>query len=505
MMTLLVHLLEHLGVPSGAAIAIAIASNKALKSAVTKRGGAATVAKGLSVTTAQGMASNPDLDPHSKLAASRMGQWDGHAGQAAHRRSRTTPRRDGHRVGDGPGWVRSQARPTRREKLVNTVTVARWSDWRRWMGVARACVLGLVLASVWLSRPVPGLRGQHLVLLVGCVLAVLVCLAWLPVERVDKRIRVPILVAGMVGGCLASLVSPNSVATALPAAIGLLAGTSLSVLEAAGVAACGLITLWAGSLVVTASGSSLLGASLAVVGGLLAGLWRGQYRLRAEQAELAAIQTRRAEREHVRAQVLDERARIAREIHDILAHTLGGLVVQLDAADALLGEGDDSEGGRRLVGGARRLAVAGLEETRQAIAALRTDPADLPEALAVLTAGDGRHGQVSYQLRGTPRRLAPEASLAVYRTAQEALTNARKYAPGAAVAMTLSFGEQAAVLQVANDTPPGAPAGHPTGPLAATGGGYGLNGLTERAQLLGGTLHAGPGENGWVVELTVPG
>ena len=388
---------------------------------------------------------------------------------------------------------------------MNTATLARWSDRHRWMWVLRACVLGLVLASIWLGRPAPGLSGKHLVLLVGCVLAALVWLAWLPAERVDERIRVPVLVVGMVGGCVASLISPNSVATALPAAIGILAGTSLSVLEAAGVAACGLITLWAGSLVVTSPGSTLLGTSLAVVGGLLAGLWRGQYRLRAEQAELAAIQTQRAEQEHIRAQVLDERARIAREIHDILAHTLGGLVVQLDAADALLGEGDDPEGGRRLVGGARRLAVEGLEETRQAIAVLRTDPVDLPEALAVLAVGDGRRGRVSYELRGTPRQLAPEASLAVYRTAQEALANTRKHAPGAAVAMTLSFEEQAAVLRVANDTPPGAPAGHPTDPLAATGGGYGLNGLTERAELLGGTLHAGPSEDGWVVELKVPG
>lgn len=401
-------------------------------------------------------------------------------------------------------WVRSRERPIRREKLVNAATLARWSGWPRWMWVPRTCVLGLVLADVWLGRPAPGLSGRHLVLLVGSILAALAWLAWLP-ERVDERVRVPVLVVGIVGGSLASLVSPNTAAGALPAVIGLLAGSSMAGPEAAGVAACGLATLGVGSLVVTSPGFSLLGTSLAVAGGLLAGLWRGQYRLRAEQAELVATQTQRAEQEHVRAQVLDERARIAREIHDILAHTLGGLVVQLDAADALLGEGDDPAGGRRLVEGARRLAVEGLEETRQAIAALRTDPVDLPEALAALTAGDGRRGQVSYELRGTPRRLASEASLAVYRTAQEALANARKHAPGAAVAMTLSFEEQAAVLRVANATPPGAPAGHPADPLATTGGGYGLNGLTERAELLGGTLHAGSCEDGWAVELTVPG
>jgi signal transduction histidine kinase len=371
--------------------------------------------------------------------------------------------------------------------------------------VPRACLLGLVLADIWLGRPAPGLSGQHLVLLAGSMLAGLVWLAWLPADRVAERVRVPVLLAGMVAGCLATLVSPNTSAIVLPGAIGLQAGSSLGVWKAAGVAACGLATLGAGSLVITSPRFSLLGASLAVPLGLLAGLGRVQYRLRAEQAEMVAAQTQRAEQEHVRAQVLDERARIAREIHDILAHTLGGLIVQLDAADALLSEGDDPAGGRRLVGGARRLAVEGLEETRRAITALRTDPVDLPEALAALTASDGRRGQVSFELRGIPRRLAPEAGLAVYRTAQEALANARKHAPGAAVALTLSFEDHAAVLNVANESPPGAHLCHPAGALAATGGGYGLGGLAERAELLGGTLHAGQGEDGWIVELKVPG
>jgi signal transduction histidine kinase len=399
----------------------------------------------------------------------------------------------------------TMGRTRRRQKLVNTGAVARWSDWRRWMWVARVCVAGLILAAISLGHPAPGFSGKHLVLLVGSVLAALTWIAWLPAERVGPRIRVPVLIVGMVGACLAALVSPSTAAAALPLVIGVMAGSSFAVPEGAGAAACGLITLGVGSLVVTSPGFSLLGACAAVVGGLLAGLWRSQYRLRAEQAELAAIQTQRAEQEHIRVQVLDERTRIAREVHDILAHTLGGLVIQLDAADALLSEGDDPEGGRRMVGGARRLAVEGLEETRQAIAALRTDPVDLPEALVALAAGDARRGQVSYEVRGIPRRLAPEANLAVYRTAQEALANARKHAPGAAVAVTLRFEEQVTGLRVANSAPPGDPGAGPGEPLAATGGGYGLSGLTERAELLGGTLHAGPDGNDWVVELTVPG
>ena len=389
--------------------------------------------------------------------------------------------------------------------MVNTGALEQWPGWHGWLWLGRVCLAGLILADIWLGRPAPGLADRHLVLLAGSVLAAVTWILWLPAGRVGPLIRVPVLIVGMVGACLAALVSPNTAATALPLAIGLMAGTSFTLLEGAVVTACGIITLVAGAQVVSSPGFSLLGTCAAVVGGLLAGMYRSQYRLRAEQAELAATQTRRAEQEHVRAQVLDERARIAREIHDILAHTLGGLVVQLDAADALLGEGDDFEGGRFLVGGARRLAVAGLEETRQAITALRTDPVNLPEALADLTAGDGLRGQVSYEVRGTPRRLAPEASLAVHRTAQEALANARKHAPGAAVVVTLCFSEDRVTrLRVANRAPAGACAAGPGEPLAATGGGYGLSGLTERAELLGGTLRAGPDGDGWVVELTVP-
>jgi len=222
-------------------------------------------------------------------------------------------------------------------------------------------------------------------------------------------------------------------------------------------------------------------------------------RLRVEQAGLVVPGARRAEGRHARTQVLGERARIAREIHDILAHTLGSLFVQLDAAEALLCEGGDAGRGRHLVGEARRLAAEGLEETRRAIAAIR-GPVALPESLAALTRGDG---QVSQRVSGTPRQLRPDAGLALYRTAQEALANARKHAPGAPVAVTLAFEDETAVLRVTNTVPTGLPDRRPS-TLAATGGGYGLYGLKERAELLGGTLSAGPTGDGWVVELRVP-
>jgi signal transduction histidine kinase len=387
-------------------------------------------------------------------------------------------------------------------------TLPRWFDGSLLTWTVRVCCLGLVLADISIDQPAPGLSGAHLVVLIGIVPASLAWLLHRHSEPAHRRVSVLVLAAGMLGGCLVCLESHSFAALALPIVTGLVAGGTLALPEAVGVAGGGVATFIAGYLAAVPSGFSLLGACLAVTGGLLAGLWRRQYLVRAEQAELAATQTRLAQQEHIRAQVLEERTRIAREIHDVLAHTLGGLVVQLDAADALLGDGGDPQRGRVLVAGARRLAVGGLDETRRAITALRTDPLSLPEALAELTASDSTGDAtgdatslISHQVHGTPRPLPPEAGLAVYRTAQESLANARKHAPGAPVAITLSFDPHQAVLRVVNERPDGAAAG----PLAATGGGYGLDGLTERAELLGGTLRAGPDQEGnWTVELRIP-
>lgn len=374
-----------------------------------------------------------------------------------------------------------------------------WSDRSVWMWALRAAAAGVVLADISTGRPAPGLAGKHLALLVGMVVAVAAWLAWLPADRFDQRLDAAVLAVGIVGGGVASVLSPTSPALFLPAVVAMLAGSTLPLAWAAGVTTCGMAAIGAGSLAVTHPGFSLLGSELALLGGLLVGLWRHQYLIRAEQAELLAVQAQRAQAEHARAQVLDERARIAREIHDILAHTLGGLVVQLDAAEALLDDRGDPERGRQLVGGARQLAVRGLEEARRAVSALRSDPPSLPEALADLVAEDAT---VRQEISGRPRRLPPDAGLALYRTAQEALANARKHAPGAPVTITLTFEDAATTLQVTNPLPSGSDEQDPT--LAATGGGYGLSGLAERAELLGGDLRAGPNDDGWTVSLRVP-
>jgi signal transduction histidine kinase len=100
---------------------------------------------------------------------------------------------------------------------------------------------------------------------------------------------------------------------------------------------------------------------------------------------------------------------------------------------------------------------------------------------------------------GEARPVTPHVSLALFRIAQESLTNATKHAPGAAAAVTVHFIPGAVTLQVRNER-----GGDVASPVATSGGGYGLQGMRERVLLLGGTLEAGPTDDGWLVDATLP-
>lgn len=162
-------------------------------------------------------------------------------------------------------------------------------------------------------------------------------------------------------------------------------------------------------------------------------------------------------------------------------------------------DGTDVRVVRAAIARNRRLVVEGLEETRRAVRALRAEPVALDDQLAALADGEG----AVCRLTGTARRLPPAVGMAFLRVAQEALTNARKHAPGAQVMVDLAYGEGSTGLEVANAAAHGC-GGEPAGELAATGGGYGLHGMRERVELLGGTFSAGPEGDGWRVEAEVP-
>ena len=212
-------------------------------------------------------------------------------------------------------------------------------------------------------------------------------------------------------------------------------------------------------------------------------------------AQQAAVQAKRAAASEAREAALVERGRIAREIHDVLGHSLSGIAVQLDMADALAANGREEEA-VAAIRKARSLAVDSISETRRAVHALREDTLPLPETLLLMAANDG----VGFRLTGEPVPVSAEVTHTVVRAAQEALTNAVKYAPGAERAMTLTFADAVLRLSVVNG-----PAREGARSDIAGGTGMGLVGMRERVALLGGTLRAGPDERGgWGVELEVP-
>ncbi|MEV6672956.1 histidine kinase [Streptomyces sp. NPDC051162] len=209
-------------------------------------------------------------------------------------------------------------------------------------------------------------------------------------------------------------------------------------------------------------------------------------------------QERAARRAEAESAALAERARIAREIHDVLAHSLSAQMVHLEAARLLIERGEDRQRILERVVAARGMAREGLAETRQALSALRGEMSRVEDFLREASESEGARLEVA----GEPRGLPAEAGLAVRRVAQEALTNVRKHAPGADVEMRFTYLEGEVELWVRDG---GGPVD--AGDLAVSGAGYGLLGMRERAELLGGTLEAGPagpGQEGFVVRLRVP-
>ncbi|MFD8737593.1 sensor histidine kinase [Streptomyces sp. NPDC059618] len=211
-------------------------------------------------------------------------------------------------------------------------------------------------------------------------------------------------------------------------------------------------------------------------------------------AQRLLVQERAAHAAEAQSAALAERARIAREIHDVLAHSLSAQLVHLEAARLLIERGADREVILERVVAARGMAREGLAETRQALSALRGEMSPLEDFLDELVATAGCAGVT---VTGERQPLPAEASQAVRRVAQEALTNVRKHAPGAKIDIRLDYGAHEVTLDVRDS-------GGKPGELSGSGAGYGLLGMRERAELLGGSLDAGPGDEGFVVTLKVP-
>ena len=348
------------------------------------------------------------------------------------------------------------------------------------MFALRLAAVAAFTVAVVRSRPEPDLTWEHVT--DGLLAIAFVALAFLALRRRDRLWPVALLTAyGTVAAAVSlQLLAPQSPAiTAVFISIGVIAirlppayslpgaGAALAVLAVIAESQ-GRPTSW-----------DVIAFSVVVY--LIAYVRR------------TTVAAREAEE---REAVLAERARIARDIHDILAHSLSAQLVHLEGARLLLRADRAAEALER-VELARDMAKQGLEETRRAITALREDTPPLVEAVSTLAgAFEAATGvDCELMLTGDRRRLDPEAELTIIRTAQEALTNVRRHAPGVTPGVRLAFGPASCSLEVTNEiaASPGTP-----------GSGYGLIGMRERAELLGGRLEAGECDGVFRVRLEVP-
>jgi signal transduction histidine kinase len=180
--------------------------------------------------------------------------------------------------------------------------------------------------------------------------------------------------------------SPDSAASAFVFVAVIAAGTRVELAQALPVVALGALGLGVSVLIYNGSALGLLAYTLGFAAALLAASNSRQSVVRADQAELLLAQTQRSHEEQLRAARLEESTRIAREIHDVLAHTLASLTIQLEATGSLLGQGADRDTVLARVRRAHQLAREGLQETRRAVGALRGDTIPAPAGIEALVA-----------------------------------------------------------------------------------------------------------------------
>jgi signal transduction histidine kinase len=358
--------------------------------------------------------------------------------------------------------------------------------------------VGIAVVAVYLGLQAPG-HAPFVVILGGIAVA-----AWIVGSLVPQRaVRIGCLVLMVVIGAL-TMEATDALMIA-PVIAGVVALEADPRLRArVGIAGAALAAVI--DLVTAAVAAAPVGYLLGTLGGialaLLGGYSRRQARAAERQQQVLAAERLAAEQEQERAALLADRARAARDVHDVLAHSLGGLVLQLDAVEALFEAGRIEDAAGR-AGDARRLAAEGLVEARRAVAALRetgidgTDGPDDPRdrsgtpatgsgtlaelvdahrSFGGLIATEGDLELVDRQLDG----LASPGRAAVVASVRETLSNSRKHAPGAPVTLAVEELDGSVVVTVSN-------------PITVSG--HGLLGIRERFAELG---------EGSSVEITAP-
>ena len=378
---------------------------------------------------------------------------------------------------------------------------------RRILPVGLAAVVIVVVATSR-AKPGAGLHGASLgvtLALVGFALAALVGFGSLILRRMAAWMLLPVLGLLVVSSAVLVWLQPDGAG-----AVGMLVAVGIAARIVPGRVSVVLLTACLAFLLVAETVSqdhkhqgalTLLVNTLPLAAIYMIVLFGRRIRMQEAQAERLLIELEETRGAELRAAALAERQRLARDMHDVLAHSLSGLLLQLEGARLLAVSNPGDERLAGTIDRAHELARTGLDEARRAIGMLRDDELPGPDRLAVLTATFQADTGVParFASSGTPRELASAVRLALYRVTQEALTNVRKHAHPSRVEVSLTYLDDELTLTIEDFS-----AHSPEPVVSPPGGGYGLTGMRERAELLGGTLDAAPTDTGFLVQLRVP-
>ncbi|HEY3710270.1 MAG TPA: histidine kinase [Amycolatopsis sp.] len=277
-----------------------------------------------------------------------------------------------------------------------------------------------------------------------------------------------------------------------------------------GVTAAATLTVLLGAVAASVEWRMAVLASLGILPFLLVPVWWGanvrQHRDAAATERAHAAQLSKIAELDQRAAVAEERARMARDLHDVIAGHLSAIALQSEAA---LSMADDPKMSRAVLEAVRENSVSALDEMRAMIGLLRaasgtggedyetTAPARLAELSRLVESARATGMEVTVDSTvDTGAELPAAVDLTAYRIAQEALTNAIKHAPGGRVLVQLRREGGLLTVEVGNEL---------RATAARTGGtGHGLASMAERARAVGGTLSAGPSGSGWLVRAELP-
>ncbi|GAA1859886.1 histidine kinase [Asanoa iriomotensis] len=406
-----------------------------------------------------------------------------------------TSLRDLRRVLIGPDF------PPEPGRRIRSPRIERW--WSRWRGLAiPLLVLGVLGLGAAAAQYLEGTRGQTDLVstLIGYGTTVPVLFAYHR-PLVAWRLAYVMLFVGVLNA-LPSEAWPWNPVQIVFFLIILLA---LALRAESGVAAwAGALTLVPVFLFVKAAnawGVSVLFLLMLILGNQVR-RWRQSSRALSERL---AEQEEQSQLEKARRAVLEERTRIAREMHDVVAHHMSMIVVQAETAPFRLPEIDEpvrrefasiAGSAREAMVDMRRLLGVLRSETAPALTAPQPGLAEVAELIEA-----ARRAGVPVTLHGVVPEVDGPVALAAYRIVQEALANAARHAPGANVRVAVTHDGAAVVVRVENDAPPGDTAAG----SSSAGEGHGIAGMRERATLLGGGFEAGPTVfGGFAVAATLP-